>query len=93
MAGLPAADLETAEASKRETAREFWLDGDVEAINQTTLSAQTQGQVEEILFEELGDKRVRLAMIGPGGEKMVRYACVMNDVTRAAGRDSPSLTR
>ena len=46
-----AAELETAAATKRETAREFWLDGVVEAINQTTLSAQTRGQVEEILFD------------------------------------------
>ncbi len=43
--------LETATAVERETAREFWLDGKVEAINQTTLSAQTQGQVEAILFD------------------------------------------
>ncbi|MEL0584951.1 MAG: efflux RND transporter periplasmic adaptor subunit [Candidatus Thiodiazotropha sp. (ex. Lucinoma kazani)] len=52
--GLSAAEtraLETATAVKREAAREFWLDGVVEAINQTTLSAQTQGQVEEILFD------------------------------------------
>ena len=62
---LAAADLETAEASKRETAREFWLDGDVEAINRTTLSAQTQGQVQEILFDvddfvEAGQVVIRL---------------------------------
>ena len=62
---LPATELETAVASKRETAREFWLDGDVEAINQTTLSAQTQGQVEEILFDvddfvEAGQVVIRL---------------------------------
>jgi RND family efflux transporter MFP subunit len=57
--------LETATASKRETAREFWVDGVVEAINQTTLSAQTQGQVEEILFDvddyvEAGQVVIRL---------------------------------
>ncbi|MGD8907981.1 MAG: efflux RND transporter periplasmic adaptor subunit [Chromatiales bacterium] len=62
---LPAADLQTATASKREAAREFWLDGDVEAINRTTLSAQTQGQVEEILFDvddfvEAGQVVIRL---------------------------------
>ncbi len=62
---LPAADLETAPATKRETAREFWLDGAVEAINQTTLSAQTQGQVQEILFDvddyvEAGQVVIRL---------------------------------
>jgi RND family efflux transporter MFP subunit len=62
---LLASELETATASKRETAREFWLDGAVEAINQTTLSAQTQGQVEEILFDvddfvESGEVVIRL---------------------------------
>jgi RND family efflux transporter MFP subunit len=58
-------DLDTATATKRETAREFWVDGVVEAINQTTLSAQTQGQVEEILFDvddyvEAGQVVIRL---------------------------------
>jgi RND family efflux transporter MFP subunit len=52
--GLSFADsslLETVQVEKRETAREFWLDGTVEAINQTTLSAQTRGQVKQILFD------------------------------------------
>jgi RND family efflux transporter MFP subunit len=52
--GFTAADkakLETAAVVKREASREFWLDGVVEAINQTTLSAQTRGQVREILFD------------------------------------------
>ncbi|RDH89388.1 MAG: efflux transporter periplasmic adaptor subunit [endosymbiont of Seepiophila jonesi] len=45
------AELTTVEADFRETPREFRLDGMVEAINQTTVSAQTQGQVQEILFD------------------------------------------
>jgi RND family efflux transporter MFP subunit len=52
--GLLQADistLKTAPVIKQETAREFWLDGVVEAINQTTLSAQTRGQVKAILFD------------------------------------------
>ncbi|MBT2987422.1 MAG: efflux transporter periplasmic adaptor subunit [gamma proteobacterium symbiont of Ctena orbiculata] len=44
-------ELDTVAAVKREAVREFWLDGVVEAINQTTLSAQTRGQVKEILFD------------------------------------------
>jgi RND family efflux transporter MFP subunit len=57
--------LETVTADKRETVREFWVDGVVEAINQTTLSAQTRGQVEAILFDvddyvEAGQVVVRL---------------------------------
>jgi RND family efflux transporter MFP subunit len=66
--GLSSADtgeLETVAVVKREAVREFWLDGAVEAINQTTLSAQTRGQVEEILFDvddyvEKGQDVVRL---------------------------------
>jgi RND family efflux transporter MFP subunit len=44
-------ELDTVTVVKREALREFWLDGVVEAINQTTLSAQTRGQVKEILFD------------------------------------------
>lgn len=46
----------------------------------TTLDCQ------KTIREELQDSHVRLAMIGPGGEKMVRYACVINDLKHAAGR-------
>jgi aldehyde:ferredoxin oxidoreductase len=35
---------------------------------------------------ELGDKRIRVSQIGPGGENMVRFACIMNDLKDAAGR-------
>jgi RND family efflux transporter MFP subunit len=54
MPGLSAAEtteLDTVTVVKREALREFWLDGVVEAINQTTLSAQTRGQVKAILFD------------------------------------------
>ncbi|MEW8084824.1 MAG: efflux RND transporter periplasmic adaptor subunit [Candidatus Thiodiazotropha endolucinida] len=44
-------ELDSVAVVKREAVREFWLDGVVEAINQTTLSAQTRGQVEAILFD------------------------------------------
>lgn len=43
--------LETAAAEHRTVAREYRLDGIVEAVNRTTVSAQTQGQVEEILYD------------------------------------------
>ena len=45
------AQLATAEAQYRSVAREYRLDGVVEAINRTTVSAQTQGQVQEILYD------------------------------------------
>ena len=46
-----AADLETAAVERREVPREYRLDGLVEATQQTTVSAQTSGQVEQVLFD------------------------------------------
>jgi len=46
-----AASLETAQVQYRAVPREYRLDGVVEAINRTTVSAQTQGQVQEILYD------------------------------------------
>lgn len=46
-----AAQLATAEVTSRTVPREYRLDGVVEAVNRTTVSAQTQGQVEEILYD------------------------------------------
>jgi len=43
--------LETASAGYRVVPREYRLDGVVEAVNRSTVSAQTRGQVEQILFD------------------------------------------
>lgn len=44
------------------------------------------GDVEQAIRDELTDQHVRVAQCGPAGEKLVRYASVMHDVSRAAGR-------
>ncbi len=41
---------------------------------------------QEKIRSELGENRVKVAQIGPGGEKLVRYACVINDMNHVAGR-------
>ncbi|MFC2038859.1 aldehyde ferredoxin oxidoreductase family protein [Chloroflexota bacterium] len=43
-------------------------------------------ETEYSIRSEIGDSRVRVASIGPGGENLVRYACISNDVYRQAGR-------
>jgi RND family efflux transporter MFP subunit len=48
---MAAPPLETDTAEYRELPREYILDGTVEAIHQATVSAQTSGRVEEILFD------------------------------------------
>ena len=45
-------------------------------------SPETEGYIKS----EIGDNRVAVASIGPGGEKLVRYACITNDINRQAGR-------
>ena len=60
-----ATHIATAEASYRVVPKEYRLDGVVEAINRTTVSAQTSGQVEEIFYDvddfvEKGEVIVRL---------------------------------
>src|SRR4051812_29219788 len=44
------------------------------------------GATEDGLRSELGIPGLRVACIGPGGERLVRFACIMNDKHRAAGR-------
>jgi len=65
----------------------LWIQDDqVEIRDGAHLWGKKTAEVEEILREELGDERIRVAQCGLGGEKGVRYACVINDVNRAAGR-------
>lgn len=49
------------------------------------LWGKTIHETEDILHDRLG-KGFKLASIGPAGEKLVRFACIMNDKARAAGR-------
>ena len=44
---------------------------------------------ERAVKQRLGDQRVRVAAIGPAGERMVRYATIANDGGRHAGRCGP----
>ena len=43
-------------------------------------------ETERIIRGSIGDTRVKVASIGPGGENLVRYACITNDSNRQAGR-------
>ena len=43
-------------------------------------------ETTDILLEEAGDPKARVANIGSAGENLSRIACIMNDRWRAAGR-------
>ena len=50
------------------------------------LWGKTTGQTTDAIVDELKDKSVRVSCIGPGGEKLVLFACIINEKARAAGR-------
>jgi aldehyde:ferredoxin oxidoreductase len=64
-----------------------WIDDDsVQLLNASHLMGKSPAETEDAIKEELGDYYIRVAAIGPAGEKLVRIACIINEKTRAAGR-------
>ncbi|MCS7096128.1 MAG: aldehyde ferredoxin oxidoreductase family protein [Nitrososphaerota archaeon] len=64
-----------------------WIDDDsVQILDASHLWGKSPQETEDIIKEELGDFYVRVAAIGPAGEKLVRIACIINEKSRAAGR-------
>jgi aldehyde:ferredoxin oxidoreductase len=50
------------------------------------LWGQLTHATEDAIRNELGDHDIRVACIGPAGEKLVRYACIQADYHREFGR-------
>ncbi len=65
----------------------LWVhDGEAEIRDARRLWGMDIGDSQEAIRKEVGDRLARTAQIGPGGERMVRYACVINDLKHSAGR-------
>ncbi len=65
----------------------LWLhDGEAELRDATHLWGRVTGDVDAAIRDELGDPKIEVMQIGPAGEKLVRYACIINMANRAAGR-------
>src|SRR5512136_517794 len=43
-------------------------------------------ETQEEIRKELGDERIRIASIGPAGERRVKCSCILNDLKHANGR-------
>lgn len=61
-------------------------DGDVSIRDAGRLWGRDTGEAAALIRQELGDDRIRIAQIGPAGERLVRYACVLNELKHANGR-------
>jgi aldehyde:ferredoxin oxidoreductase len=72
---------------RAETPAYLWVhDGEAEIRDARRIWGMFSGEAQEAIRKELGDSRVRVALIGPGGERLVRYACVINELRHANGR-------
>ena len=65
----------------------LWIhDGEASLREAGHIWGQNTKEAQQAIRTELGDNKIRVAVIGPGGENMVRYACIMNGLFDAAGR-------
>jgi aldehyde:ferredoxin oxidoreductase len=65
----------------------LWIhDGVAEIRDARHLWGKFSKETQEEIRKELGDERIRIASIGPAGEKRVRYSCILNDLKHANGR-------
>jgi aldehyde:ferredoxin oxidoreductase len=64
----------------------FLDNGTIEIRDAAGLWGKTVPETTDAIIKELGDRTVRVACIGPAGEKLTLFACIMNEKTRAAGR-------
>ena len=69
--------------------RTLWLwveDGEAELRDASGLWGLEVAECQDRMREEVGETQAKTALIGPGGERHVRLACVVNDVNHVAGR-------
>ena len=65
----------------------LWVhDGEAELGPAAHLMGRPTAEVEDILFGELGDRRIQVLQTGLAGENAVRFAALINMANRANGR-------
>ncbi|MDP2730051.1 MAG: aldehyde ferredoxin oxidoreductase family protein [Dehalococcoidales bacterium] len=65
----------------------LWVnDGEASLKDASHLWGMSTKETQNSIRTELGDNLIRVATIGPGGENLVRFACIINDLHDAAGR-------
>ena len=65
----------------------LWIDNDRASLRDAShLWGKLTHDTEDTLRAELGDPDIRVACIGPAGEKLVRFACIQADYHREFGR-------
>jgi aldehyde:ferredoxin oxidoreductase len=65
----------------------LWIDDDnVQLMDAESLWGKSPYETDVAIRKDLGDYYIRVAAIGPAGEKLCRFAAIINDEFRAIGR-------
>ncbi len=71
---------------RAETPTYLWIKDDVVQFRDASgLWGTTSGDCQQMLKDDLKDQNIRIACIGPAGERQAKVACIINE-RRAAGR-------
>lgn len=72
---------------KAEKPSYLWInDGRVEIRSAQHLWGKDTFETQKAIQEELGDPEIKVVCIGPAGERLVRFACLITEVAGAAAR-------
>ena len=65
----------------------IWIkDGVLEIRDAASVWGKTTGDAQAAIRAELNEPKARMLLIGQGGENLVRYACILNELKDANGR-------
>lgn len=65
----------------------LWIrNGQAELRDGSHLWGKFARETQDIIRQELGDKKIRIALIGPGGENLVKFASISNELKHFNGR-------
>lgn len=78
-------DMIIIEGKAKEPVYIYIEDGAIEIRDAKSIWGKTTHEATDQIHEET-DIDSKIACIGPGGERLVRFACIVNDKHRAAGR-------
>ncbi|MFZ5753021.1 MAG: aldehyde ferredoxin oxidoreductase family protein, partial [Bacillota bacterium] len=62
-------------------------DDKIEIKDARHLWGKETGDTQNLIRDQLKDQNVRIAQIGPGGENLVRFACITNELKHFNGRN------
>jgi len=72
---------------KASTPAYIWIhDGQAEIRDASGLWGKNTKETQQIIRSELNDDKIRVSMIGPAGENLVNFSCIMHGTHNTAGR-------